>query len=115
MVVTFSNVKASPGALTATGKARLLNQHIAGEFTVDRVEGLVGVPLKVSGAVTALKVSVPAGTIAGAAVGTAALPGIGTAIGARIGATLGKIFVSGSDPAPAKKPPASSPKTPRAR
>ena len=115
MVITFSNVKASSGALTATGKARLLNQQIEGEFRVDLVEGLIGVPLKVSGAVKALKVSVPAGAIAGAAVGTAVLPGIGTAIGARIGATLGKIFGSGPDPAPGKKPPASSPLAPRTR
>jgi uncharacterized protein involved in outer membrane biogenesis len=116
MVITFSNVKASSGALTATGKARLLNQQIEGEFTVDLVEGLVGVPLKISGPLKALKVSVPRGAIAGAAVGTAVLPGIGTAIGARIGATLGKIFGSGPDPAPTgKKPPASPPASPRQR
>lgn len=116
MVITFSNVKASSGALTATGTARLLNQKIEGEFTVDLVEGLVGVPLKISGPLKALKVSVPRGAIAGAAVGTAVLPGIGTAIGARIGATLGKIFGDGPDPAPAgKKPPASPPASPRQR
>ncbi|HQS30323.1 MAG: hypothetical protein B7X59_04775 [Polaromonas sp. 39-63-203] len=116
MVITFSNVKASSGALTATGKARLLNQQIEGEFTVDLVEGLVGVPLKISGPLKAVKVSVPRGAIAGAAVGTAVLPGIGTAIGARIGATLGKIFGAGPDPAPnAKKPPPTPPPSPRQR
>ena len=116
MVIMFSNVKASSGALTATGKARLLNQQIEGEFTVDLVDGLVGVPLKISGPLKALKISVPRGAIAGAAVGTAVLPGIGTAIGARIGATLGKIFGSGPDPAPTgKKPPASPPASPRQR
>ena len=97
IVVSFRNVKASSGALTATGQARLLNRQIEGEFAVDLVEGLVGVPLKVSGPVADVKVSVPAGAVAGAAVGTAVLPGVGTAIGARIGATLGKIFGADAD------------------
>ena len=108
-MIDFSNVKASSGALTATGKGRLANQTIEAEVAVDPVSGVVGVPLTISGPVSAVKVSVPAGAVAGAAV----LPGIGAAIGARIGATLGNIFGGKPnpkpDPAPGKKPPASAP------
>jgi hypothetical protein len=111
MVIDFSNVKASSGVLTATGKGRLVNQTIDAQVSVDLVSGLVGVPLTLSGPVSAVKVSVPASAIAGAAVGTAVLPGVGTAIGARIGAALGNIFGGKPDaaPAPGRKPPASAP------
>ena len=111
IVIDATDVKASSGALTATGKGRLANQTIEAEVAVDLVSGLVGVPLTISGPVSAVKVSVPAGAIAGAAVGTAVLPGIGTAIGARIGATLGNIFGAKPKPAPGKKPPALAPVT----
>lgn len=104
MVVTYSGVKATSGVLTASGQARVANRHIESEFAVDLVDGVMGVPLKVSGPFEDVKVSAPAGAIAGAAVGTAVLPGIGTAIGARIGATLGKIF--NSEPEPPKPAPA---------
>ncbi len=103
MVVNLIDIKASSGALTASGKARLANRQIEAELAVDLVDGLVGVPLRVSGPLTHVKVSVPGGVVLGAAVGTAVLPGIGTAIGARLGATLGKIFGSGPEPDP-KKP-----------
>ena len=97
----------------ATGKGRLANQTIEAEVAVDLVSGLVGVPLTISGPVSAVKVSVPAVALSGAAVGTAVLPGIGTAIGARFGATRGNIFGGKPnpkpDPAPGKKPPASAP------
>lgn len=103
MVVTYTGVKATSGALTASGQARVANRHIESEFAVDLVDGVIGVPLKVSGPFEDVKVSTPAGAVAGAAVGTAVLPGIGTAIGARLGATLGKIF--SPDPAPPKTTP----------
>lgn len=106
MVVTYTGVKATSGVLTASGQARIANRQIESEFAVDLVDGVIGVPLKVSGPFEDVKVSTPAGAVAGAAVGTAVLPGIGTAIGARIGATLGKIF--SPDPAPAKPPAARS-------
>ena len=109
IVIDVSNVKASSGALTATGKGRLANQTIEAELAVDLVSGLVGVPLTISGPVSDVKVRVPAGAVAGAAVGTAVLPGIGTAIGARIGATLGNIFGGKPAAAPGRKPPASAP------
>ena len=100
MVLDFSRVKAESGVLSASGQARLANLQINAELSVDLVDGVVGVPLTLSGPVSRVKVSVPPGALAGAAVGTAVLPGVGTAIGARIGAALGKIF---------------TPQTPRAR
>jgi len=104
MVTSFSGIKATSGALTASGQARIANRQVDAEFAVDLVDGVVGVPLKVSGPFEDVKVSAPTGVVAGAVVGTAVLPGIGTAIGARVGATLGKIF--SPDPAPAKGTPA---------
>ena len=111
IVIDATDVKASSGALTATGKGRLANQTIEAEVAVDLVSGLVGVPLTISGPVSAVKVSVPAAALAGAAVGTAVLPGIGTAIGARVGAALGSIFGGKPAEVPGKKPPALAPLT----
>ena len=105
MVVTFTGVKASSGALTASGHARVANRQIEGEIAVDLVDGMVGVPLQISGALDSVKVSVPTSTIAGAAVGTAVLPGIGTAIGARLGGVLSKLFTPTPEPAPTKRAP----------
>lgn len=102
MVIDFSDVKAASGALTATGRARLANRQIEAEVAVDLVDGLVGVPLRITGPVNAVKVSVPPAALAGAAVGTAVLPGVGTALGARLGAALGKLF--GRDAPAAGKP-----------
>ncbi|SFB84278.1 AsmA-like C-terminal region [Polaromonas sp. OV174] len=92
MVLSYSKLKASSGALSISGKARLANRQIEAEFAVDLVDGLVGVPLQVSGPLDKVSFSVPRGVLMGAAVGTAVLPGVGTAIGARVGATLGRIF-----------------------
>ncbi len=111
IVIDVTNIKASSGALTATGEGRLANQTIEAEVAVDLVSGVVGVPLKISGPVSAVKVSVPAAAIAGAAVGTAVLPGVGTAIGARIGAALGNIFGGKPAATPGRKPPALAPLT----
>jgi uncharacterized protein involved in outer membrane biogenesis len=104
MVVNLTNLKAKAGALSVSGQARLAQRQVDAEFAVDLVDGVVGVPLRLSGPMNQVKVSVPPGALAGAAVGTAVLPGVGTAIGARIGATLGKIF----SPAPAPKTSAAS-------
>lgn len=109
MVVEFTNVKASSQALSASGKARVAKRYVEAEFTVDLIEGLVGVPLKVGGPLAHVQVSVPKGAIAGAVVGTAILPGIGTAIGARIGATLEAVFGTAPEskkelPPPVEKP-----------
>ena len=100
MVVDYTGIKAGSGVLTASGKARVANRQVQAEFSVDLVDGLIGVPLQVSGPLENVKVSVPSGALAGAMVGTAILPGVGTAVGARIGAALGKIF----SPDPAGKP-----------
>ena len=101
MVIDFSDVKATSGVLTATGRARLANRQIQAELTVDLVDGLVGVPLRITGPVSAVKVSVPPAALAGAAVGTAVLPGVGTALGAKLGAALGQLL-GGDAPAPRK-------------
>jgi hypothetical protein len=107
IVIDYTGVKASSGAFTASGRARLsASRRIDGEFDVDLVDGLVGVPLVVSGPVESMAVSVPKSAIAGAAVGTAVLPGIGTVVGARLGAGVGKLF--GSKP-PAVSQPARRP------
>lgn len=105
MVINYTDLKATSGSLTASGNARVANRHIDAEFAVDVVDGIVGVPLKVTGPFEDIKVSVPGGAIAGAVVGTAVLPGIGTVIGARIGAGIGKLFGGDSPPrAPASAP-----------
>ena len=109
MVLDFSRGKAVSGALSASGKARIANRQIEAELSVDLVEGLIGVPLRLSGPLAHVNVSVPPGAIAGAAVGTAVLPGAGTAIGARIGAALGKIFGPAPSAPPKARPPAPRP------
>ncbi len=98
MVVSLTGIKATSGALNASGQAKIANRRVEAEFAVDLVDGLVGVPLQISGPLDKVEVSVPRGAIAGAVLGTAVLPGVGTAIGARLGATLGKLF--SPDPAP---------------
>ncbi len=109
MVVDFTRVQTRSGVLSASGKARVANRRIDAEFAVDLVDGVIGVPLTVSGPLDKVQVSVPASALAGAAVGTAVMPGLGTAIGARIGAALGRIFGDGpagqNSPAPAQKAP----------
>lgn len=115
MVVTYTNLKAASGSLTASGEAKIANRQIEAEFAVDLVDGIVGVPLSVSGPLDKVKFSVPSGAIAGAVIGTAVLPGVGTAIGARIGATLGKIFSPGPATPASAPPPARAAKPPKAR
>ncbi len=100
MAADFTRLKANSGVLSVSGKVRVANRQVDGEFSVDLVDGWVGVPLKVSGPLGQVQVSVPAGAVAGAALGTAVLPGIGTAIGARLGAAIGRIF--GAEPADQK-------------
>jgi hypothetical protein len=110
MVVTYTGLKAASGSLTASGEAKVANRRIEAEFAVDLVDGVVGVPLTVSGPLEDVKFSVPSGAIAGAVVGTAVLPGVGTAIGARVGATLGKIFSPGPAAAAPSSPASSAPR-----
>lgn len=112
MVVTYTDLKATSGSLTASGQAKVANRRIEAEFAVDLVDGIVGVPLSVSGPLDNVAFAVPKGAIAGAVVGTAVLPGVGTAIGARVGATLGKIFSPGPAPPASAPPPARAAKPP---
>jgi hypothetical protein len=112
MVVTYTDLKATSGSLTASGQAKVANRRIEAEFAVDLVDGIVGVPLSVSGPLDNVAFAVPKGAIAGAVVGTAVLPGVGTAIGARVGATLGKIFSPGPAPPASAPPPARTAKPP---
>ena len=104
MVIHFRNIKARSGAIIAAGDAMLANRRIEAEFAVDLVDGIVGVPLLISGPTDNVQVSVPKGAVAGAVVGTALLPGAGTAIGARVGAAIGKFFGGRPAPKPAPKP-----------
>lgn len=97
MVISLTRLKTSSGALSASGQARIANRKIDAEFSVDLVDGVIGVPLRLSGPLDKVQVSVPAGALAGAAAGTVVLPGIGTALGARMGAALGKLFEAKPD------------------
>lgn len=102
----YSGLKARSGLLTASGNVTLYRRSLDGDVAVDIVDGVVGVPLKVSGSVDDPTLSLTGGALTGAAVGTAVLPGVGTAIGARIGQQVERIFGGES-----KKP---APKGPRA-
>ena len=108
MRVTYTGIKARAGKYTATGKATVYHRQIEASGNLDLVEGAIGVPFIVSGAVEKPKASVPPGFFAGAAIGTAVLPGIGTVIGARIGGALGRPFKSG-----AQQPVAPAPVAPK--
>ncbi|APW35893.1 hypothetical protein RD110_00600 [Rhodoferax koreense] len=103
MIVRFTGLKAKSGSLTASGDVTLAQQQIDATAAVDLVDGVVGVPLRITGPLAKMQVSVPGGAVAGAVVGTAVLPGIGTAIGARIGATIDKLL--GRDDPPPKPAP----------
>ena len=92
MVIDFTRIKATSGALSASGKARLLNRQIDAEVAVDLVDGLVGVPLIITGPLDKVTVRAAPGSVAGALLGTAVLPGVGTAIGARLGAAVNRMF-----------------------
>ncbi len=110
MIFTYTDLKATSGALTASGNVVIFNRKIEAKGAVDLVDGLVGAPIQVTGTLDKPDVSVPKGAVAGAAIGTVILPGIGTAIGARLGALFGSgPDVPASGPAPAKPKPPSSP------
>ncbi|WP_447771131.1 hypothetical protein [Variovorax boronicumulans] len=104
IVMRYTNLKARSGVLTASGNLRLFNRQMTGEMAVDLVDGVVGVPLKISGSVAEPEVSMTGGALAGAAVGSAVLPGVGTAIGARVGQQVEKLF-GGDEPVKKKKAP----------
>ena len=107
MRFSYTGLKARSGLLTASGSARIYHRAIDGEVAVDLVDGVVGVPLKVSGSLDDPTLSLTGGALTGAAVGTAVLPGVGTAIGARIGQQVERLF-GGDD----KKTPPKGPRAP---
>lgn len=97
VVMQYGNLKARSGVLTASGNLKLFNRKLDGEIAVDLVDGVVGVPLKVSGTVSDPELSLTGAALTGAAIGSAVLPGVGTAIGARVGQQVEKLF-GGSEP-----------------
>ncbi|MFS2167721.1 hypothetical protein [Variovorax sp. Varisp62] len=97
VVMQYSNLKARSGVLTASGNLKLFNRRLDGEIAVDLVDGVVGVPLKVSGTMSDPELSLTGAALTGAAIGSAVLPGVGTAIGARLGQQVEKLF-GGSEP-----------------
>lgn len=92
----YTNLEARSGALTATGNVRLVRRKLDGELAIDLVDGVVGIPLKVTGTVDDPQLSLTGGALTGAAVGTAVLPGVGTAIGARVGQQVERLLGSES-------------------
>ncbi|SFM28617.1 hypothetical protein [Variovorax sp. OV329] len=111
MEFRYSKLSARSGVLSASGNVRLLRRKLDGELAIDLVDGVVGIPLKVSGTVDKPELSMTGGALTGAAVGTAVLPGVGTAIGARIGQQVERLF--GGDEKPgAPKASGQSPATP---
>ena len=97
VVMQYSNLKARSGVLTASGNLKLFNRRLDGEIAVDLVDGVVGVPLKVSGTMSDPELSLTGAALTGAAIGSAVLPGVGTAIGARLGQQVEKLF-GGTEP-----------------
>ena len=111
-VMRYSDLKAKSGVLDASGTVVLQNRTVDADIAVDLVDGVVGVPLRITGPVTDPKYSVPPSAVAGAVAGSAVLPGVGTVIGARIGSAIGRIFGGGSDaPATGGKAPSGSPQS----
>ncbi|RSZ38127.1 MULTISPECIES: hypothetical protein [unclassified Variovorax] len=104
VVLQYSNLKARSGVLKASGNLKLFNRKLDGEIAVDLVDGVVGVPLKVSGTMSDPELSLTGAALTGAAIGSAVLPGVGTAIGARVGQQVEKIFGGGKPKKPVPKP-----------
>lgn len=97
MVLHYTDLHATAGKLSARGEATLQDRQIDARFAVDLVDGLIGVPLHVTGPVSSPSYTVPASALAGAVAGSAVLPGIGTAIGARIGGLIDRVFGDGDN------------------
>ncbi|MBS0453146.1 MAG: hypothetical protein JSS14_17765 [Proteobacteria bacterium] len=106
----YTNLLARSGVLKASGNVRMIRRKLDGELAIDLVDGVVGIPLKISGTVEEPVLSMTTGAVTGAAVGTAVLPGVGTAIGARVGQQVERLLggdskaTTGKPRAPQAKP-----------
>lgn len=85
---TFTEVQATAGTYSATGKATLYRREIEAQGTLAVGGGVVEVPFAAHGPTRKPTFEMAWGSIAGAAIGTAVLPGIGTVIGAKIGGAV---------------------------
>ncbi len=93
--VQLSNLVATSGLLSATGKVALApNRSLSGRVTVDLAAaaagGGIGVPLAVGGTLDAPSLTLTRGALLGAALGTAVAPGVGTGAGAKLGDRIGE-------------------------
>jgi uncharacterized protein involved in outer membrane biogenesis len=104
----YTELRARSGLLTASGSLSLLRRKLDGEAAIDLVDGVVGIPLKISGTVEEPQLSLTKGAMAGAALGTAVLPGVGTALGARVGQEVERLFGESTEkpPGQSRSPPA---------
>ena len=71
----YTGLSARSGVLEASGNVSMFRRKLDGELAIDLVGGVVGIPLKISGTVEEPVLSMTAGAVTGAAVGTAVLPG----------------------------------------
>ena len=113
MITRFVDVKARSGVLTVDGSGTVAQGRVNAELAVDIVDGVAGLPLRITGPTNKVTVSVPPAALAGAALGTAVLPGIGTIVGARLGSALGRLFGGNAAPVTTAKAPAAPVRGPR--
>ena len=86
--IQLKNIEISSSALAAQGYLKVNKQNnLNGEIDVgfNNTNGILAVPLKISGTVNEPSLRPTNEAMAGAAIGTAILPGIGTAIGVKAG------------------------------
>ncbi|WP_225782030.1 AsmA-like C-terminal region-containing protein [Xenophilus sp. Marseille-Q4582] len=101
----YHDLQARSGVLTAQGRLQVFNRRMQGRLAIDLVDGVVGVPLQLSGTLDSPHIGLGSGALAGAAAGTAVLPGVGTALGARLGQQLEDWFGDEEDEGGAPAPP----------
>ena len=86
--IQLENIEISSSALAAQGYLKVSrNNKLAGEVDVglNNTQGILSIPLKISGVVDEPTLRPTNEAMAGAAIGTAILPGIGTALGVKAG------------------------------
>lgn len=90
-VPSYADIRAESAAVTASGMARLQNPHIKAELSVDGVDSVVCLPLKINRPASKLAVRLPAGLLP-LDLQAQRPPGMGTAIGAWTGTAIGSIL-----------------------